>query len=1106
MASSSTFSVLGSGVVKRSGGTAVSGITFGVGSTTAASTTNAAVLSRLSSLRLMLKSLGINDLSSLGTLSLSGNLLVQGGLTVPPKATTPSTPGTGTIATVGRLVTFGAAKQVTQLGDGSLQVRSLAGTATPLPAVRLAQFTRHSPPLSIYDAIIVATTLQLADDTNVILQPPGAANLLIVAENLAIGSNVSFTWSQPPWDSPDYFSATPGVVAAAPGAPEVQPKGGATGFAGTSGSPLAAQNGSNGASGLNGPDVEIWTLSLSGTLNLDLSGQNGQPGGRGQDGQPGGAGGQGGPSDTGGFAGMGCSYGPGSGGTGGAGGAGGSGGVGGNGGNGGQFALYAPAAFQQTYIGAGLVLDTDGGTAGPRGLGGAGGVGGAGGALGVWADAFCKAVGKGTHNAAGANGLAGSSGSTGANGGAGAAGTPQAAPLFNAITTADFIAELTAPHVVSLSAYFGHVGDSITLSGGNLEPGDVVQVGGVTAATTIPADSLATFAVPDRQGGQVQVVVQRGDGTVSNPASFTVLPAIVSVSSNREKRGAIVWGSDATVVGSGFAPGCRVLINGANSTSTFLDEHTLTLAFTRPGGDQVIGSGATDPLASTATVEVLLATQPPPGAPSNKVTVPVAICRIAAIGDSVVWGQGLPVAPPSAKFVDLIRDAVSNFLGDIDTFVDLRAHSAATLGPVSGAPAASGEVPDAAPSIPAQLAALSSPNDIDLVILDGGINDVGLGTILDPATSGGTLTTATNTACGSTMTAFLATVLATCPNAQVVVTGYFPILSSDSDVLLVALMVAPLLNALVPGLALPFEAVAIAQIISNCQTFFTSSSVALNGAVTAANAAPVLGPAPNGLLSGLGVPRVVFADPPFTAENAATASQAWLFGIHPDGTPEDPVAASRAVACKVAFPAGGVMQTFCDDASVGHPNQLGALQYADAIRAAIFGSPTTFTNTGGVFDAIVENTLLSSRLAPGMVTGTMLVNEVVGQVSIPTIWPVSGLTSPVQSAMLSGAGALSFTPANTLQGTEISVAVQLRLAASTGLPFPLPSNVTLTTSGMLTTHRNVAAPNSRLGAVSGSPMTSTGAITFVMTGTLSGSGQSVPFTLTLPGMLTPAPH
>jgi hypothetical protein len=108
--------------------------------------------------------------------------------------------------------------------------------------------------------------------------------------------------------------------------------------------------------------------------------------------------------------------------------------------------------------------------------------------------------------------------------------------------------------------------------------------------------------------------------------------------------------------------------------------------------------------------------------------------------------------------------------------------------------------------------------------------------------------------------------------------------------------------------------------------------------------------------------------------------------------------------------------------------------------------------------------------------------------------------------MLSGAGALSFTPANTLQGTEISVAVQLRLAASTGLPFPLPSNVTLTTSGMLTTHRNVAAPNSRLGAVSGSPMTSTGAITFVMTGTLSGSGQSVPFTLTLPGMLTPAPH
>jgi hypothetical protein len=61
-------------------------------------------------------------------------------------------------------------------------------------------------------------------------------------------------------------------------------------------------------------------------------------------------------------------------------------------------------------------------------------------------------------------------------------------------------------------------------------------------------------------------------------------------------------------------------------------------------------------------------------------------------------------------------------------------------------------------------------------------------------TSTTAFTTATNAACGAAMTSFLSTVIATCPNAQIVVVGYFPILSSSSDLLLISLIVAVLVN------------------------------------------------------------------------------------------------------------------------------------------------------------------------------------------------------------------------------------------------------------------------------------------------------------------------
>jgi hypothetical protein len=327
-----TRSVLGSGVIK-SGGASITGPSAStIGFT---GTTSPAVLSRLAAIRALLKTMGVNDISKLGTLTVNGNVLVQGGLTTPPPVVVGGggAVGGGVVSAAGvggflgaRVVappvapapgdtappvTFSSARQLSKLAGGAIRVRSLAGTATPLPAVRLPQFERHSPPLSIFDAIWVATTINLADGTNVILVPPGAGNLLILAQKIVIGNGVNFTWQRQPASWQPAKSDTPaGQAASPPVAPAAQTTH-VTGTTGTPGSSFSATPGGNGFSGAPGPDIEIWTLDISGALNLDLAGQDGQPGGRGQDGQPGGPGGAGGPSDSG-FL---CKYGPASGGS-----------------------------------------------------------------------------------------------------------------------------------------------------------------------------------------------------------------------------------------------------------------------------------------------------------------------------------------------------------------------------------------------------------------------------------------------------------------------------------------------------------------------------------------------------------------------------------------------------------------------------------------------------------------------------------------------------------------------------------------------------------------------------------------------------------------------
>jgi lysophospholipase L1-like esterase len=146
--------------------------------------------------------------------------------------------------------------------------------------------------------------------------------------------------------------------------------------------------------------------------------------------------------------------------------------------------------------------------------------------------------------------------------------------------------------------------------------------------------------------------------------------------------------------------------------------------------------------------------------------------RIVCIGDSVVWGQGLL---PNEKFNFLVQQALSPRFPGGATLESI-AHSGAVIGAtgVSGIPQI-GEVPASRLSIIEQCDSYAnSPDTVDLVLMNGGINDVGVASILNPLALIPPLDTRVAHACHDGMLVLLKKVAAkfSKPTCRILVTGY----------------------------------------------------------------------------------------------------------------------------------------------------------------------------------------------------------------------------------------------------------------------------------------------------------------------------------------------
>jgi hypothetical protein len=321
--------------------------------------------------------------------------------------------------------------------------------------------------------------------------------------------------------------------------------------------------------------------------------------------------------------------------------------------------------------------------------------------------------------------------------------------------------------------------------------------------------------------------------------------------------------------------------------------------------------------------------------------------EILVLGDSIMWGQGLK---EEQKFSSRVEQWIRGRLPGLEVHRHVLAHSGAQIraNPVEDAkPATHGEVPNRYPTISAQLATARAgalpphapldPRSISLVLMDGGINDFGSKKLLDLTVNENWVREHTRTLCVDRMKELLPQVATAFPNAKIVITNYFQIVSEDSDLAVLWDLVKfwTLVDAPASAMTAPLRT----KLSDQCLAFHRESTIGFREAVadtnrqlvaTAKTSAPVRAVAQIDQLAR-SPGRVAFAEIPFGPRNAYGASKTFLFYVNEP----DPAAAVRKPMCQAQVPNASPEFPNCLLAAAGHPNLEGARAYADAIIGVV---------------------------------------------------------------------------------------------------------------------------------------------------------------------------
>lgn len=331
--------------------------------------------------------------------------------------------------------------------------------------------------------------------------------------------------------------------------------------------------------------------------------------------------------------------------------------------------------------------------------------------------------------------------------------------------------------------------------------------------------------------------------------------------------------------------------------------------------------------------------------------------NMLVLGDSILWGQGLKEQNKSWYLVKTWLETSNG----TKVRERVEAHAGATIGSAGAEMPKSltvhGEINSAWPTLHDQVdnavRAYIDPAQVDLVLVDGCINDVNARRFLNAANTPEGIQALAQEKCGAPVEELLLRIASTFPNAHLVLTGYYPIMSDKTsrDFFMRALVkrfYSP--SAPNPPKISSKEMLARLAIIS--ATWYESSNRWLAEAVAKANAH---------LGSRRSAQRVLFAKIPFAPDHAFAAHRSQLWGFNAsflrkllfivslgkvDLKTNDEVRNLRYSVCRDFFRrAPGETEAqkqtrkeqllVCGLAAIGHPNRKGAILYADAIREQI---------------------------------------------------------------------------------------------------------------------------------------------------------------------------
>ena len=336
------------------------------------------------------------------------------------------------------------------------------------------------------------------------------------------------------------------------------------------------------------------------------------------------------------------------------------------------------------------------------------------------------------------------------------------------------------------------------------------------------------------------------------------------------------------------------------------------------------------------------------------------VLQMLVLGDSIMWGQGLK---DEEKFSSRVKCWIEEKTNR-EVRVHVEAHSGAVVsGSALAQPtftASDGEVNLTSPTINEQLdhaVQFYKQNQAtpSLILLNGCINDIGVKNLLAASTPLEDLRAQVKQNCGEKMQLLLQRVRNSFPQSQVVVTGYYPIVSlQTADNAFLRLLVKKLNNQGPEARSMTDKEMR-QRLIAVSDEWYKASTASLAEAVMKTNGRE----SPS--------PKVAFAEIQFGPEHlfAAPETLLWTFLFASTkasgfakvvvllsfGTAaykaNDHVRESRIKSCEQTFkkPNGKEdkkqkedredLFLICRYASLGHPNNTGAMVYTEAIKGQL---------------------------------------------------------------------------------------------------------------------------------------------------------------------------